>query len=159
MIPIEPLSVLTPSYSFCATIIVFFGEKPSCVEALCCKVDVINGGGVLVLRLAVSIEDTTKDSVFAEATIWVAELSLPRVILSIFLPEKLYIEASMLFWNSASMLQYSTGLNAFISRSLSTTILSVELCTRPALSPLWILLARSGDNLYPTMRSSSRLVC
>ena len=65
----------------------------------------------------------------------------------------------MFFWKSASIVQNSSGLNAFISRSFSITSLRVELCTLPALRPFCILLARSGESLYPTIRSSKRLVC
>ena len=36
---------------------------------------------------------------------------------------------------AASTFQYSSGWNARISRSRSTTSLSATLCTRPALSP------------------------
>lgn len=49
--------------------------------------------------------------------------------------------------NSAVIVQYSSGLNAWISRSRSTTSLSATDCTRPAESPLCNLLLRSGESL------------
>jgi hypothetical protein len=52
--------------------------------------------------------------------------------------------------------QYSSGLNASISRSRSTMSRSATLCTRPADSPNASLLQTSADTSYPTMRSRTR---
>ena len=55
--------------------------------------------------------------------------------------------------------QYSSGTNAAISRSRSTTSRSVTDCTRPALKLLCIFLHNTGESLYPTSLSSTRRAC
>ena len=60
---------------------------------------------------------------------------------------------------SASMLQYSTGVNARIARSRSTMRRRATVCTRPADSPVRMLRQRIGLALYPTSRSRIRRAC
>ncbi len=46
--------------------------------------------------------------------------------------------------SSASIVQYSTGVNARISRSRSTISRSATVCTRPAESPFFTVFQRTG---------------
>ena len=59
----------------------------------------------------------------------------------------------------ASIVQYSSGINASISFSLSHIILKATDWTRPALSPLFIFAHNTGLMLYPTTLSSTLLAC
>ena len=61
--------------------------------------------------------------------------------------------------NSASRLQYSSGINALISSSLSPMIRRATDCTRPALSPRFTFAHNSGLIRYPTIRSRILLAC
>ncbi len=57
---------------------------------------------------------------------------------------KLGLEVWPFLAQSASMLQYSCGLNARISRSRSTISRSATVCTRPAERPVLMLCQRIG---------------
>ena len=60
---------------------------------------------------------------------------------------------------SASIDQYSCGMNFFISSSLSQINLTATDCTLPAERPFLIFFQRSGESLYPTILSSILLAC
>ena len=51
------------------------------------------------------------------------------------------------FASSASMLQYSTGINLLISSSLSHTSITATDCTLPAESPIFIFFHKRGESL------------
>ncbi|MFO0873211.1 MAG: hypothetical protein U0575_04480 [Phycisphaerales bacterium] len=53
----------------------------------------------------------------------------------------------------------SSGTNAAISRSRSTTRRTATDCTRPALRPRATFFQSSGETWYPTMRSRMRRAC
>ena len=59
----------------------------------------------------------------------------------------------------ASIVQYSFGINAFISSSLSHIILNATDCTRPAESPRLTFAQSKGLILYPTILSRTLLDC
>jgi len=82
----------------------------------------------------VSISLTVYSSGFNSLTIFVASSFVFISNLSNFLPLSL-IKLPSTPLNIPSILQYSCGLNALISLSLSTTSFSAALWTLPALNP------------------------
>ena len=101
----------------------------------------------MVLRSLLSMLLMLKLDFLRLASISSASSSLEISSLSSFLPLKDTSVASRSVLKRTSMLKYLCGTKACISRSLSTMIFSAALCTRPALSPLWIFWLRSGLSL------------
>ena len=62
-------------------------------------------------------------------------------------------------FKSASRLQYSSGMKALISSSLSQIMRRATDCTRPALRPRFTFSQRIGLMRYPTILSIIRLAC
>ena len=136
----------TPSYSCCATDIVRLAEKPSFLKASCCMVLVVNGGeGFLACSLTVT-DLTTYSAPSSSPTIlstsWRdmrpspggtsrATNRLPRAAVE----------------SAAARVQYSSTVNACISRSRSQMSLRADDCTRPADSPRRTLRQRNGLKL------------
>ena len=63
------------------------------------------------------------------------------------------------FLTSAWISQNSSGINALISRSRSTSKRTATDCTRPAESPRATFAHSKGDTIKPTTRSKKRRVC
>ena len=95
------------------------------------------------------------------ARIWSACCFVPMLNLPCAFPYSDAVKVFLLPFgiNFASIDQYSSGLNARISSSLSTMILTATDCTLPAESPLRIFWDKNGLSLYPTRRSKILLAC
>ena len=136
----------TPSYSCCATTIVFFTENPSLRDASCCSVEVVYGGAAL---RALSRDSKPLTTYFASASAALCCSACVPLEISSFLPlcwmTSAVNDSPALFASSASRLQYSTGLNAWMSRSRSTMIRRATDWTRPAERPYRIFFQSSGD--------------
>ena len=105
---------------------VFLGDMLSLLDAVCCSVEVIKGGGVELLRCLVSMEATVKSSPLMVVVIsWACSPVLIESLVS-FSPLNFMRLASMFGAKTVSIDQYSTGTKARISRSRSMTILSVD---------------------------------
>ena len=147
------------SYKRCANIIVFFTPKPKRVLAVCCNVEVINGGLALDAVGFFSTSDTTNADCCKFSTACMACVSF---FACHFLPLKLTNSngkglrcAKVL----ATISQYSCGWNALISRSRSTNNFTATDCTRPADKPRAIFFHNNGETIKPTTRSRKRRVC
>ena len=123
--------------------------KPSLRLASCCMVLVINGGAGTRRRLPRETAATVKASPFTSARMASASAF---VFTSSFLPS-LSARRAVNFLacpgghSTASMFQYSSGLKASISFSLSTMRRTATLCTRPAESPRRTLRHKNGLSL------------
>ncbi len=77
----------------------------------------------------------------------------PALVTASFLPPASAVRRAVNFFvedgglSSASMFQYSSGLNASISFSLSTIRRTATLCTRPAESPRRTFFHKKGESL------------
>ncbi len=129
--------VISPaSYNFCAAVMVRRDEKYNLRAASCCRVLVVNGAAarrdVFFFSMAATwaaIGTAIRDTI---PSIWVRDA---MVIFSIFCPsncDNMALNADVSFSHPAVSDQYSTGLNASISRSRSTTSFTATDCTRPA---------------------------
>ena len=118
--------------------------KPSFLAASCCTVLVVNGAAGRLLRRRFSTLETTKGRLRTASTTARASASLP----SCGLWPSILASAASKVWppvaQSASMVQYSCGLKARISRSRSTMSRSATVWTRPALRPVLIVRQRMG---------------
>ena len=136
-----------PSYNFWATIIVFLDENFNLFDDSCCIVLVVNGGfDCLFLRFLsmlsiVNVLDNLLKILSASSS----------VLISIFLCLYSNRSASKSL-KLAIIVQYSSGLKAFISLSLSTISLRATLWTRPAELPS-VLDLISLLNLKPIILS------
>ena len=126
--------------------------KPNLFEAVCCSVEVLKTGleGLFLFLLSTLLILKALESLL--------RISLASVSLAIFISSFLYLNKSA----SKSLkipviLQYSSGLKASISRSLSTISFKATDWTRPALLPP-VLDCINFDNLKPMIRSSILLV-
>jgi len=124
---------------------VFLTVKPSLREASCCSFEVMKGGTGFFFFSFASTDATVK--VWRSSDLTTASVSspLPR---SAFLSSNLMRRASngggVSPSSNAASVQYSSGLNAWISRSRSTTIRRATDCTRPADRPRRTFSQRSG---------------
>ena len=121
------------------TIMVCFAEKPSLRAASCWSVEVVNGAAGLRVTSFTAISVMVYFCFFASSTISPASLPVLRPILPMALPSMFTRRAgkprSSFLANRPSTDQYSSLLNAWISRSRSTTRRTATLCTRPAERP------------------------
>ena len=121
------------SYRRCAIDIVRCGENPHAPEAVCCSVEVVNGGSARRVRGTVFTSATRSTDMSRSSTIMSA---LPRLSTAGFSPSKRARRAQNAGAGalrvSTPISQYSAGLKASISRSRSETSLSAADCTRPA---------------------------
>src|SRR3989338_10794647 len=144
----SPLPRLTPSYSCCATAMVWRTEKPSLRAPSCCNVDVVNGGGGVFFSSFSSMDFTVYDAYFKSASTCFDSLSED---VTNFSPSFLLSDATNSSFFSvskeASTVQYSTGLKARISRSRSTMIFTATDCTRPADRPRYTFFQRNGESV------------
>ena len=140
---------------------VCLAEKPSLRAASCCNVEVVKGaaGDRRVSFFVTS--DTTAGRFARSATILCAASSFLIASLSNDLPSILAKRPrncpSLL--KVVSMLQYSWGLNFWISRSRSTIRRRATDWTRPADNPRLTFFHKKGDSSYPTNRSRTRRAC
>ena len=125
-------------------------DIPSLFEASCCSVLVVKGAGACDL-VTDFLTCATEYAPAASAASTSSACSLlpilhflPARFSSVALKGEYFFPSSC---SSAVIVQYSSGLNAWISRSRSTTRRRATDCTLPAESPLLILLLSSGDNL------------
>src|SRR5450432_4032736 len=136
------------------------GEYLSLLEASCCSLDVMNGGGAF-LRRSLRSTDATRGAAPARAS--VTTPASPSLLSSTFLPSSfttLAVNGGGLAPSTVvSTVQYSTGRKALISASRSTTSRTATDCTRPADSPRLTLVHRTGLIWYPTRRSRIRRAC
>ena len=140
--PSSPTS--RPSYRSCAARIVRRELKPSFLAASCCSVLVVNGAPGFFRRLRFSTLETTNGICRTAST--TACASSAEWSCGLW-PSTLASAASKV-WpslaSSASMLQYSCGVKARISRSRSTMSRRATVCTRPADRPVLMLRQRIG---------------
>ena len=121
--------------------------KPSRLAASCCRVLVMNGGAGRRRRCFLCTAVTTKGFPFTAFTTARASFSecsssfLPSILCS-FAPKRFRFASS-----SASIDQYSCGLNSRIACSRSTMILSATVWTRPAERPAFTERHSSGLTL------------
>ena len=138
---------------------VFFTEKPKRVLAACCKVEVIYGALGLTL-VGLSSRNAT---LYSASFNTLSRTSVSALFLSLsVLPACLTASKRMpsfLEMVSAKTCQYSSGINARISRSRSTTSFTATDCTRPADKPRAIFSQSNGDTIKPTTRSRKRRAC
>ena len=139
---------------------VFFTLKPSRVLAACCRVDVMKGAAGLELVGLSSRLLTCRGCWRNKARALLVSASLVgrnsaplwRVICN-----RRASPAGVAVAAKAS--QYSSGINARISRSRSTIRRTATDCTRPADKPRATLAHSRGDTIKPTTRSRKRRVC
>ena len=139
--------------------------KPKRADAACCRVEVMNGGGGRVAVFLSTRSRTTNKRSRKRVTASSATASLPG---------RKSLPFSLTTWNrtgdssfpggslrsrSANASQYSSGVNARISRSRSTTSRTATDCTRPADSPRATFDHSNGDSSKPTTRSRKRRAC
>ncbi len=165
MRPTAPSPMSTPSYSCCATRMVFWALKPSLRAASCCKVDVVKGGAGLRRRCLRSTPSTVRVPLAASlsvrstarASVSVVKLNCSTLApaYSTSLPGNFCSECSSV----ASMVQYSRATKAAISSSRSQIMRNAGLCTRPADSPGRTFFQSNGDRLNPTRKSRARRAC
>jgi hypothetical protein len=121
------------------------GEKRSLLEASCCSLEVMNGAGGFLRRSFRSTEVTRR--LASRTSVSMARAS-PSCGISGFCPSSRTTLAvnggGTLPSTVASMVQYSTGTNALISASRSATSRTATDCTRPAESPRFTLVHRTG---------------
>ena len=130
----SPFSVPMPSYRCCARLIVSGAVKPSLLEDSCCIEEVVNGAGAWLFTTDFFIAATTNSPAFSAAsTVSVSSLEAGLYFLPFFFSREALNGAcfSSLSCSSAETFQYSCGLNASISRSLSTISFSATDCTLP----------------------------
>ncbi len=141
--PSSPSSM--PSYRSCATRIVRLEPNPSFLAASCCSVDVVNGAAGFLRRsrrltsVTVNVLRPARSDRIrsASALVWI----------SAFLPSmwcSLAVNGVPPFSSAASTVQYSTGVNARMSRSRSTISRSATVCTRPAEMPFFTVFHSTG---------------
>ena len=129
-------------------------EKPSFLAASCCRVLVVNGAAGFFFRFALLHlgDDERQGPRPRRPPLW----HRPRVRARGLCPATLASAASKV-WpflaQSASMVQYSCGLNARISRSRSTMSRRATVWTRPADRPV-LMLATAWDS--PCIRPAGR---
>ena len=160
-----------PSYSRCASVIVLRAEKPSFRAASCCNVEVVNGGAGDRFRSFRWTSRTRYAARRSRSTCGIASVSAPSRIPFLSgavasLPSGISVSRATKGCcssspgpsgvNRTSMLQYSTGTKARISRSRSTISRTATDCTRPADRPGRTFLHRIGLIRYPTRRSRIR---
>ena len=142
---------------------VFFTEKPSRVLAACCKVEVIYGAlGLVLVGLSSRAVMVYVASFNTANTASVCALFCSFKVLPCCLTASRRMSSfCFLLWLtvSAKICQYSSGINARISRSRSTTSFTATDCTRPADKPRAIFSHSSGDTIKPTTRSKKRRAC
>src|SRR5919204_5618973 len=153
--PCSPRS--TPSYSSCATVIVFLGEKRRRLDASCCRVLVVYGAGGWrrgVLRVTVL---TTKVAArHSPTSAWASASDLgSSLVVAPSCRRPTSFASKALRWRPRELrravtVQYSSGTKARISFSRSQIRRSATLCTRPALVLPRTLRQRMGLILYPT---------
>ena len=155
----SPLTV-TPSYNCCAALIVRLLLKEILFPASCCNKLVVNGLGAerffsLESILSISISFLCKSF----NTNFVSSSECSSIFLLFF---SVSLNTAFLLSSPvtvASIVQYSSGVKARISSSLSTINLVLTLCTLPALSPFLTFIQRIGLILYPTNLSMIRRAC
>src|SRR3989339_752034 len=134
---------------------VCLAEKPSQRLAVCCSVEVVKGRGGFFLVCLMLTSLMTYSAFSSLAVIFSADSRALIVLVAAFS----LTPASSSLLRDASIDQYSSGLKALISSSLSITSLRATLCTRPADRPKVTFFHKKGDNSKPTSLSSTRLAC
>ena len=109
-------------------------------KASCCKVLVVNGNGAFLLR-SPFFTSATLNSVCSTLLIIASTSSFEPIFPWNFATIGFF---SPSIPSVASSVQYSSGLNASISASLSAMIFKATDCTRPALRPRFTFAQRSG---------------
>ncbi len=115
------------------------------LEASCCSLEVMNGGGGFLRRSFRSTEETFRSAPLMTST---TSRACPSLVSSAFLPSSLANLAvnggGDMPSTVVSIVQYSSGRNALISASRSTTSRTATDCTRPADSPRLTLVQSTG---------------
>ena len=155
-------------------LIVRFGDMRSRELASCCRVLVVCGGSGRRVVSLTSMERTTNAGVrsvtaplasrpsaamtsAASASVPSSSFSRSAASVSPRLPTRRALNGLLpSLARRASMVHDSTGTNASISVSRSTTRRTATDCTRPAESPARTLRHSSGESRYPTRRSITR---
>ena len=119
--------------------------KPSFLAASCWMVLVVKGAAGFFLRCRFSTLVTTNGSFRTASTTACASAAECSCGLCPPILARAALKVCPLLASSASMLQYSCGVKAWISRSRSTTRRSATDWTRPAERPYRIFFQRSGD--------------
>mmetsp|Transcript_49389 Transcript_49389/g.88245 ORF Transcript_49389/g.88245 Transcript_49389/m.88245 type:complete len:244 (-) Transcript_49389:809-1540(-) len=152
--------VMSPrSYSACASPIVLFTPNPRDVLAACCNEDVVKGAGGLELAGLSSRLTTLMSADLRAAT---ARSDSRSLFGRYFLPFHRDTSICTSFPSpvrSAESSQYSSGTNARICLSRSTTSFTATDWTRPADSPRDTFFQRIGETMNPTIRSRNRRAC
>src|SRR6266404_143652 len=156
--PSSPISI--PSYRSWARRMVRLDPKPSFFAASCWSVLVVNGAAGFFLRSRRLTSVTW--NVFRDLSASRMAFASASLLMTGFLPSRRWsfaVNCCPASSSRASTVQYSTGLNARISRSLSTSSRSATVCTRPAEIPFFTVFQSTGLALYPTRRSRTRRAC
>ena len=114
------------------------------LEASCCSVLVVNGGNGFFILFPFLTVLTTKFPCSKSLIIFLASSSF---FISIFFPSccvSLIGNFFLSFFNEQSTVQYSLGINAFISSSLSQISFKAADCTLPALNPHFTFFHKIG---------------
>ena len=133
---------------------VLLTEKNNFLAASCCNVEVVKGPVGLFLAGLVSFDATLNCALTFCAKKVSTFSALSKVVFKLAL-----INLLPLVKNSACVLNIETGTKAFISLSRSTISRTETDCTRPADKPPFTFRHNTGDNSYPTKRSSTRRAC
>ena len=147
IIPTVPCPLMsTPSYNCCAIRIVFCVEKFKVLAASCCNVLVVKGSGAFLTLSLFLISSTAKSQPSRSFIILLTSSSLPIVTLPLLSDVNLAVTGFFIpsILSIASIVQYSSGIKALISSSLSQIILKATDCTRPAESPRFIFAHNKG---------------
>ena len=127
--------------------IVFCVEKLRTLPASCCIVLVVNGSGDFLPRSPFFTSSISKDSFLILSSITSFSSREAMLIFPFSSPVKCAVSGlfSPFAERSASIVQYSSGMNAAISSSRSHISLSATDWTRPAESPLLTFAHSTGD--------------